>query len=155
MNQRELAGWIDNLLAMWGWQQKRLLQGGQFVQVQRGEETVKVFFPDGWSKTSTIAKFKDLHDGAGSSTRVLIQFPEEGIHGDALIVSRALVNAPADLRSFAFLHAVVKAPAKLKAQTIGHSVSEYWRQVDRLRFFIAGRVPHETTVGTTPGQKTA
>lgn len=106
----------------------------------------------GWTPQSVLAKFKDMRDGAGSATqREVLQFTEEGHIGEGLMVARALSDAPEMLRAVVYAHYVIpRVRAKIKAQTIGVSVPEYWRHIDRSHYWIAARVPYELTI--TPAQ---
>ena len=95
----------------------------------------------GWSPQSAIARFREMRDGAGSSTQRLMQFPEDGHTGEGLMVARALFAAPEDLRIVVFAHYVVpRVGVKTKAQDIGLSVPMYWRTLDRAHYWIAARM---------------
>lgn len=103
----------------------------------------------GWNPQSTIARFKEMKDGAGSGTHKLTQFTEEAHTGDGLLFARALSGAPYEINQIAWLHFVSLGKAKQKAHTLGVSTAEYWRRVGELQIWIAARVPTvETTVET-------
>jgi len=136
---------VKFLLRKWGDQQRRLANAGVYVTAERNGELVKLHFPDGYAPSSQVAKFKELFDGAGASTHVLVQFPQDGIHGDAIQITRALSGAPEQIRRDAWVYAVPKMKAPSKAEILGISRAELFRRWDRMFWYIAGRVSHGTT----------
>jgi hypothetical protein len=118
---------IDEMCRVWGAQKRHMINSRE----------------QGWTPQSVIAKFRELHDAAGSSTQQLVQFPEEGHLGEGLMVARALYDAPETLRRIVFIHYVVpRVRAKMKADALHLSMPEYWRQIDRAHYWIAART-HE------------
>jgi hypothetical protein len=109
--------------------------GAQKAYILRSSE-------QGWAPQSAIARFREMRDGAGSSTQRLTQFPEEGHTGEGLLVARALHGAPEKLRVVVFVHyAVLRVKTHTKAEELGLSVPMYWRTLDRAHYWIAARMP--------------
>jgi hypothetical protein len=126
---------IDEMCRTWGAQKHHILTSRE----------------QGWTPQSVIARFRELRDGAGSSTERLMQFPEEGHIGEGLMVARAMMDAPEILRRIVFAHYVIRrVKAGVKATALGISLAEYWRDVDRAHYWIAARVdgPRGTIVET-------
>lgn len=108
----------------------------------RKQKAARSFHEQGWTPQSVLAKFREMRDGAGSSTqREVLQFTEEGHTGEGLLVARALSDAPEVLRGVTFVHYVIPdVRSKIKAQTLNISVPEYWRHIDRAHYWIAARM---------------
>lgn len=70
-----------------------------------------------------------------------VQFTEEGHLGEGLLIALALVGAPEGLRAIAFVHyAITGYNAKGKAARLGLSRPEYFRYLDKLHYWLAGRI---------------
>lgn len=120
---------IDEMCRIWGIQKWRILRSTE----------------QGWTPQSAIARFRDLRDGAASSTQKLVQFPEECHAGEGLMVSRAMSDAPELLRRVLFVHyAIPRLRSKEKAEALRVSMPEYWRHIDRAHYWIAARLPRES-----------
>lgn len=94
----------------------------------------------GFPSTSFIAKVHELHDAAASSTQKLSQFREEAMTGEAKLFARCIDGAPLALKQVAYLHYVERRPIRERAKYAGWSVPEYYRILENLRFWVAGRV---------------
>lgn len=94
----------------------------------------------GFPSSSFIARVHELHDAASSSTQKLSQFREEALQGEAKLFHFCLIPAPLPLRQVAYLHYVERDPVRKKAKYAGLAVPDYYRTLDNLRYFIAGRV---------------
>lgn len=119
---------IDEMCKVWGAQKLYILNGQQ-----------------GWTPQSVIVRFREMRDGAGSRTERLTQFPEEGHLGEGLLIARAMMDAPEALRAIVYVHYVIpRVRSKIKAQTLGLAIPEYWRYLDRAHYWIAARLPRES-----------
>lgn len=91
---------VKQMVNAWAWQRRRIWLGGY-------RDRQGLWHEDGWTRQSVVSKFKDLFDGAGSSTRILGQFREEGLTGDALLVSRAMQSGMPEVQRIALFTAHV------------------------------------------------
>lgn len=94
----------------------------------------------GHPPTSHIARIHELHDAAASGTQKLSQFREEALTGDARLFALCLLAAPIELRQVAYLHYVERRNVREKARYAGWTTGDYYRWLDNMRYFIAGRV---------------
>lgn len=136
MNNLSLIEGVKDMLKVWGAQKRYMLGLTHHEQ--------------GWTPQSSIARFRELRDAAGSRTEKLKQFMEEGHVGEGLLVARALYGSPIEINETAFVHSVCFGKAKQKAFALDISVAEYWRRVGNLQIWIAAKLPIvETVVETT------
>lgn len=94
----------------------------------------------GYAAASPMARYQELHDAAGSRTQKVAQFTEEGLRGDALLFHRCLHGAPIQLRQVAELHYVESDSVRKKAKYAGWTVEVYYRNLDGLHYWVAGRL---------------
>ena len=94
----------------------------------------------GYAKASPMARYQELHDAAGSRTQKVSQFQEEGLRGDALLFHRCLHGAPLELRRVAQLHYVERGSVRQKVKYAGWTLEVYYRALDGLHYWVAGRL---------------
>lgn len=94
----------------------------------------------GFSPASPMARYQELHDAAGSRTQRVTQFTEEALRGDALVFHRCLHGAPIQLRQVAQMHYVEHEPVRKKAKYAGWTLETYYRNLDGLHYWVAGRL---------------
>lgn len=112
----------------------------------------------GYAKRSPCSDAKDYQGGGIGSFRVT-QFAQESFTGEGLMVHVAVrgdmtapwqhPGAPVELQVIHEWHYMDRRKPKQKAPELGISVSEYWRYVDRLHYWIAARVPREANCRDT------
>lgn len=135
-----MIDWVDSACKAWGKCTRWIVYG-------TGAE--------GYPSKDTIAKAQDglLNLAAGT---VQQHFPEVRF-GDALDVARAMRGEPEgtpsrppmpiDLTATVYTQYVVRARIERRVSVLGEflrvelSMSEYWRNVDRAHYFLAGRIP--------------
>jgi hypothetical protein len=71
--------------------------------------------------------------------------PQERRHGelytgDALLICRALAQAPIEVREILFAHYRVDGAVKAKADVLGISAAKYWARLDQCLYYLAGRI---------------
>lgn len=138
---------IDNMCEVWGGQRRYFDFGVD--QGYRGETTVETARKFRLSARAPAWFRKRQFSAKGIQDFVIrpTQFTEEGHTGDGLVVALALHGAPEDLRKLAYARYVIMLTVEegsihqYKADQLGLSLSDYWRLLDRLHYFIAGRQP--------------
>lgn len=138
---------IDSLCETWG-AQRRYIDFG-VDQGFRGETTVETAIRFRLSDRAPAWFRKRQFSAKGMQDCVIrpTQFSEEGHTGDGLVVAKALHGAPEDLRKLSYARYVIMLTEvegsihQYKADQLGISLSDYWRLLDRLHYFIAGRLP--------------
>lgn len=133
-----MIDWIDAMCKTWG------------AQVRKRAADRKDGHEEGWHATSIMGKVKEEWEGAGHRGGGRPFQPVfAGYTGEALEVHRAIFEPRPmqfDLYATLKVHYCVRAPAKSKVQQLqlllGRSISvrEYWEQIDRAHYFMAGRL---------------
>lgn len=129
----KLSDWLDPMCRVWGAQKRSVLS-----PIRPSGHL------DGWPESTLLARIKDEKYGAGHfSGRVSQHFPEVYL-GDGLKIHRAIQRMPESPRAVMEVHYVVlHLSTRGKAEVLGISRSEYFRELESGYRFLAGNIPTE------------
>lgn len=139
-----MIAWIDESCKAWG----------------RCTRWILTDTNEGYPSMDSLRKAREGFMDAGSRSLLTIEYGEVRL-AEALDVARAVAQQPLlpePLQATLWAQYVVLCRARERASAVGRylhlslSLPEYWRNVDRLHYFLAARLTHDVPCGTSSQQ---